>query len=123
MHIGNEIQKIVKRKQNIDTTNLARKIGLTRQGLYEIYKKDDLNTKMLKSICTALDLPVTYFLEEGFSQNGNLNIVNEPQEKYGSKKGEVIKVSIQIEIKDNKSYNIPVNFTKIIEQILTEKKK
>lgn len=116
MHIGNEIKGIVKRQSNIDTSKLARKIGMSRQGLYEVYKKDDINTKMLKNICEALDIPVTYFFGEKFTQNGNTNVVREPQVKYGEKKRP--RVSIQIELDDSKNYNVPVDFAKKIEQLL-----
>jgi hypothetical protein len=54
IHIGNLVQTFVKDK-HINSAELARKIGKTRQNMYDFYKRDDVEVKLLLSISEALN--------------------------------------------------------------------
>ena len=54
IHIGNIVKDYVL-KHNINTSELARKIGKTRQNLYDFYKREDVEVKLLLTISEVLN--------------------------------------------------------------------
>lgn len=54
IHIGSLIKNFVKEK-HINSAELARKIGKTRQNIYDLYKRDDVEVKLLLAISEALN--------------------------------------------------------------------
>lgn len=54
IHIGNLIKNFV-RENHINSAELARKIGKTRQNIYDLYKRDDIEVKLLLAISEALN--------------------------------------------------------------------
>jgi DNA-binding Xre family transcriptional regulator len=54
IHIGNKIQEIVIERE-ISITNFAKKIGRTSQSVYDIFKRENINTDLLTNICEALN--------------------------------------------------------------------
>jgi len=54
IHIGKLIQSFVK-ENNINSADLARKIGRTRQNIYDLYKRDDIEVKLLLTISEVLN--------------------------------------------------------------------
>lgn len=54
IHIGNIVKEYVVHN-NINTSELARKIGKTRQNLYDFYKREDVEVKLLLTISEALN--------------------------------------------------------------------
>jgi len=53
IHLGKLIQSFVK-KNNIKSADLARKVGKTRQNIYDLYKRDDIEVKLFLAISDAL---------------------------------------------------------------------
>jgi hypothetical protein len=53
IHLGKLIQTFVK-ENNISSANLARKVGKTRQNIYDLYKRDDIEVKLFLTISEAL---------------------------------------------------------------------
>ncbi|MCL2329334.1 MAG: hypothetical protein FWC39_12585 [Bacteroidetes bacterium] len=53
IHIGKLIQAFVK-ENNINSAQLARDICKTRQNIYDLYKRDDVEVKLLLAISEAL---------------------------------------------------------------------
>jgi len=54
IHIGKLIQTFV-RENHINSAELARRIGKTRQNVYDLYKRDDIEVKLLLAISEALN--------------------------------------------------------------------
>lgn len=54
IHIGKLVQDFVK-QNHINSAELARKIGKTRQNIYDLYKRDDVEVKLLLAISEALN--------------------------------------------------------------------
>jgi hypothetical protein len=65
IHIGKLIQTFVK-ENNINSADLARKIGKTRQNVYDLYKRDDIEVKLFLTISEALNHD---FLKDIYSQD------------------------------------------------------
>ena len=53
IHIGKLIQTFV-RENNINSAELARKIGKTRQNVYDLYRREDIEVKLFLTISEAL---------------------------------------------------------------------
>jgi hypothetical protein len=53
IHIGKLIQSFVK-ENHINSAQLARDIRKTRQNIYDLYKRDDVEVKLLLSISEVL---------------------------------------------------------------------
>jgi transcriptional regulator with XRE-family HTH domain len=54
IHIGELIKNIV-REGNIKDADFAKKIGKSRQNVYDLYKRNDVEVKLLLTISRALD--------------------------------------------------------------------
>ncbi|MDR1981358.1 MAG: helix-turn-helix transcriptional regulator [Tannerellaceae bacterium] len=54
IHIGQLIKKVV-RDNNMKDVDLAKKIGKSRQNIYDLYKRNDVEVKLLLTICHALN--------------------------------------------------------------------
>ena len=54
IHIGELIQTFV-RENNINSAELARKIKKTRQNVYDLYKRDDIEVKLFLTLCDTLN--------------------------------------------------------------------
>ena len=72
IHIGRLIQAFVK-ENNINSAELARKIGKTRQNIYDLYKREDIEVKLLLTISEALN---HNFFEDIYPQKIDLNAKN-----------------------------------------------
>lgn len=67
--IGLKIKKLMN-KEKIDAPTLARRLGKTKQAVYDMLGKDDINTALLRHVAAELGVSVTYFFDE--------DIVNKP---------------------------------------------
>lgn len=78
MHVGKKIKKILE-ERSVNKEEFAEKIGRKREYLYELFKKQHINTELLEIICEVLNVPMSYFLDSSFVSNQ----VNEGRESYG----------------------------------------
>jgi len=69
IHLGKLIQAFVK-ENNINSAELARKVGKTRQNIYDLYKRDDIEVKLFLAISEALQ---HNFMDELLLSNKNNN--------------------------------------------------
>lgn len=76
VHIGKKIKEVLDNSP-MKATELARKISLTRVGVYKIFEKESISTQQLQKISTVLkhDFFVYY-------QN-QLNVVKDHETNYG----------------------------------------
>jgi len=70
IHLGKLIQTFVK-ENNINSAELARKVGKTRQNIYDLYKRDDIEVKLFLTISEALQ---HNFIDEIVHSNNNLDL-------------------------------------------------
>lgn len=69
MNIGLKIKELMS-KEKIDTPTLAKKMGKTKQAVYDMLEKEDVNTAILRQLSDIFKVPVTFFLAEE-QENGN----------------------------------------------------
>lgn len=43
---------------------LGKALGVTKQAIYDLYEKEDVNTKLLRQIANELGVPISVFFEE-----------------------------------------------------------
>ena len=72
IHIGKLVQSFVK-ENHINSAQLARDICKTRQNMYDLYKRDDVEVKLLLSISEALK---HNFFEDIYPNKKNSNDIN-----------------------------------------------
>jgi len=72
IHIGKLIQTFV-RENNINSAELARKIGKTRQNVYDLYKRDDIEVKLFLTISEVLN---HNFFEDIYPQKNGQNTLD-----------------------------------------------
>lgn len=64
MSIGLKIRELADKK-NITLADLAKRIGKTKQAVYEMVEKEDINTSILRKLSSEFNIPISYFFEEG----------------------------------------------------------
>ncbi len=74
VHLGKLIQEFVK-ENNINSADLARKIGKTRQNVYDLYKRDDIEVKLFLSISEVLQHDFINELCPSMQKNSNIDVI------------------------------------------------
>lgn len=96
MHIGEKIKDIIDSNE-VNVTDFAKKINRSREYVYTIFKKEEMDTGLLKQIARALSVPVVCFFDEEVVcennkigkisgtgnkvQQGHVNVMLESQER------------------------------------------
>ena len=76
MNIGLKIKELAS-KENLEISAIAEKLGKSKQAVYDMLSKQDLNTSVLRELSVILKVPITAF----FQENDDLNPDNSIQEK------------------------------------------
>lgn len=78
MKIGLVIKELML-KQNIEVTDLAKRLGKTKQAVYDMLDKEDVNTSLLRELAAIFNVPITIFFDNSVNNNqsntGNNSIV------------------------------------------------
>ncbi len=64
MHVGHNIKRLVEATKGTTHKAFAEKIGHTEQSLHGIYKKEDVSTSVLKTVCEKLNITLSEFFKE-----------------------------------------------------------
>lgn len=78
MKIGLVIKELML-KRNIEVADLAKRLGKTKQAVYDMLDKEDVNTSLLRELAAIFNVPITIFFDNSVNNNqsntGNNNIV------------------------------------------------
>lgn len=78
MKIGLVIKELML-KQNIEVADLAKRLGKTKQAVYDMLDKEDVNTSLLRELAAIFNVPITIFFDDSVNNNqsntGNNSIV------------------------------------------------
>lgn len=78
MKIGLVIKELML-KQNIEVADLAKRLGKTKQAVYDMLDKEDVNTSLLRELDAIFNVPITIFFDNSVNNNqsntGNNSIV------------------------------------------------
>ena len=61
--IGQKIKDLMSQNK-IDAPSLAKRLGKTKQAIYVMIEKDDINTSILRDLSKIFDVPISYFFSE-----------------------------------------------------------
>lgn len=76
VHIGKKIKEVLDNSP-MRATELAKRINITRVGIYKIFEKESIGAEQLKKISTVLNHDFFSYYQQ------QLNIVREDAPKYG----------------------------------------
>lgn len=78
MCLGLKIKALMS-QENIEVSELAIQLGKSKQAIYDMLEKNDLNTSILRDLSKIFEVPISYFFEDNNSTNpntkGNSNVV------------------------------------------------
>lgn len=63
MSIGLKIKELAS-EEKITLADLAKRLGKTKQAIYEMVEKEDVNTSILRKLSAEFNIPIIYFFEE-----------------------------------------------------------
>lgn len=69
MNIGLKIKELAGKK-NLTLADLAKAMGKTKQAVYEMVEKEDVNTSILKQLSAIYEVPISFFFGEGDEEIG-----------------------------------------------------
>jgi hypothetical protein len=75
IHIGQLIKKVV-RESNIKDAAFAKGIGKSRQNVYDLYKRSDMEVKLLHTISQALNYDFFQFFRIGRNEEPSVTDVS-----------------------------------------------
>lgn len=90
MHIGLKIKELAVRK-NLTLADMAKILGKTKQAIYEIVDKEDVNSAILKQLSSYFNIPISYFFGE---DQETISII---QEKLAHTEQEVLRLKSENE--------------------------
>lgn len=78
MCLGLKIKALMS-QENVEVSELAIQLGKSKQAIYDMLEKNDLNTSILRDLSKIFGVPISYFFEDSNSTNqntkGNSNVV------------------------------------------------
>ena len=68
MKIGLIVKELMV-KQNIEVAELAKRLGKTKQAVYDILDKEDVNTSLLRELSSIFNVPIAIFFDNSVNNN------------------------------------------------------
>lgn len=65
-------------KEKLEIPDLAKKLGKSKQAIYDLLEKDDVNTSLLRDLSSVFNVPITIFFDDNaVNQNstGHSNVL------------------------------------------------
>lgn len=80
IHVGNNIKQLM-RQQNMDAPALAKLLGKSKQAVYMMLEKKDLNTALLRKLAEIFSVPVNIFLTDESSKAFQVEVLKAELER------------------------------------------
>jgi len=71
LHIGLKIKELAS-KENLDVSQLAAKLGKSKQAVYDLFSKEDVHTSVLRELSGIFNVPIIAFFQEGEDANKDI---------------------------------------------------
>lgn len=92
MNIGLRIKELAS-KEKLEIPEIAERLGKSKQAVYDMLSKQDLNTSVLRELSAILKVPITAF----FQENDDLSPSSSIQEKLESAYQEIERLRKEVE--------------------------
>lgn len=63
LHIGKKIKEL-REKENLSAETLGKKMGISKQSVFDMERKADISTMRLRQLSSIFHVPMTYFVED-----------------------------------------------------------
>lgn len=103
-------------KEKMDAPTLARRLGKTKQAVYDMLEKEDVNTAILRQLSGIFKVPVTFFLTEE-QENGNQEELELLRREIVTLKEEIQRLKdLKLPNRNDKLYDLWMQFMRNQEQ-------
>lgn len=109
MGIGFKIRKLAE-QEKLAITELARRLGRTKQATYEMLEKDDISTALLREVMKIFNVQSSYFFDE------------DPVSNKAIASGNNSVAAINSEVKSKEDAGLEEKI-RLLEQLLKEKER
>lgn len=112
MGIGLKIKELMGQKK-IDSVRLAKRLGKTKQAIYDMLSKDDINTSVLRELSEIFEVPIAYFFDENSDNRYSQEEVDSLKNEIEELKEEVQRLrELKLPQKDDRLYDLWMLFMK-----------
>ena len=116
-NIGLKI-KLLASKKKIDATDIAERIGISKQAVYGIYNNEDIHTKRLREISEILEVPITYFFNDEDCKQTNQEELEILRRENESLKKEIDRLQrLKFPTSDEKAFEISMKFFEVTKEM------
>lgn len=74
LHIGLKIKQLMC-QENIDAPTLAKKIGKSKQAVYDFLEKEDVSTSLLRKLSDVFNVPISYFVTDNEKKTKDVQLL------------------------------------------------
>lgn len=116
MCIGLKIKELMS-KEKIDAPTLAKRLGKSKQAIYDMLEKSDMNTSLLRELSKIFGVPVTFFLAD--KEEGN-DEVSKLKKEIAELKMEIERLNqLKLPTVNNKALDVSLKFFEAAKEMFT----
>lgn len=116
MCIGLKIKELMS-KEKIDAPTLAKRLGKSKQAIYDMLEKSDMNTSLLRELSKIFGVPVTFFLTD--KEEGN-DEVSKLKKEIAVLKMEIERLNqLKLPTVNNKALDVSLKFFEAAKEMFT----
>ena len=116
MDIGLKIKELMS-KENLDAPTLARRLGKSKQAVYDMLEKTDLNTSVLRNLAEIFHVPVTFFLTEEDIDNEKVAAL---KKQVANLKSEIERLkNVKLPTANEKALDVSMKFFEAAKEMFT----
>ena len=128
LHIGQKISEMVS-QEKLDVNTIAERLGKSKQAVYDMFSKEDLNTSLLRQFSEILNVPLAVFFDEEGVVDLEYKNLAEANEEIKKLREEVVilksgvkptSAKVLLELELNKEEIVKLNLKDKVIQILNQ---
>ena len=128
LHIGQKISEMVS-QEKLDVNTIAERLGKSKQAVYDMFSKEDLNTSLLRQFSDILNVPLAFFFDEEGVVDLEYKNLAEANEEIKKLREEVVilksgvkptSAKVLLELELNKEEIVKLNLKDKVIQILNQ---
>lgn len=128
LHIGQKISEMVS-QEKLDVNTIAERLGKSKQAVYDMFAKEDLNTSLLRQFSDILNVPLVSFFDEGGVADLEYKNLAEANKEIKKLREEVVilksgvkpaSAKVLLELELNKEEIVKLNLKDKVIQILNQ---
>lgn len=120
IYIGLKIKELMS-KEKMDTPALAKRLKKSKQAVYDMLEKQDVNTSVLRELADIFNVPLTYFFtDENETPSGSQEDVDSLKREIASLKSEIERLrELKLPTMDSKALDVSMKFFEAAKEMFT----